>query len=1022
MKNRATFAALWALFACGSTLADFSWVGDNGDDPALMSTVGNWDGDNAPPLDVGNETLIFGPLGIGSLTPDVADDDFVNIGGISFNGALGSYTIQDAMTLGGSFSFIDDALIENDSGFLQTIDVDLVATGLLQVAGSSDTTLGGIISGAGGSLLKTGAGSLLLGGANTFDGGVELREGTLVLGDNDALGTGSLSVTGDSALQSDDDGRNVSENISIDDTVTLTVSGDNDLRLTGVISGDGSLTVDMGDITKTKMVSLNNANTYTGGTTLSSGGAILGNNRSFGTGDVSVTGDFTLESNLDDRRFLNDFDVEMDATLSFTGESVTQQFGGVISGDGALNIDLDTDDDVMVLRGENTYTGGTTLTTGTIELAKNTSLGDGALTLAGDGTITSSANSRIIENDIVTDDSIDSFTLTFDGTNNLRLNGIISGTGGLTLDAAATLTLSGDSTFTGLTQINMGSHLAFLDGTLSGSVDVNDGGLLTGDGRILGAGSDLTLRTGGTLSPGDSIGTIEVGGNYTQETGSTYIVELDADSGDADLLDVTGAATLESGSTIEATLIGEGYIASGQKFAVIEADGGITDNGVLLVTDSATVTVDLVRDTGFVDGAMTWSIELTRAADAYAAAAAPGNNTSIGGALDSTVATANADPTGSAASLLGLLDALDADMYNQAVSALSPERFNVSNAINAQNIRNFMSEQVAYLATQRAGLDAAPMPAPGPLPGSMALAADDPLILAATIAQFDEAPQPGDVDKDLRWGRYFKVSGVFAEQDTTTNRTGFKATAFGAQMGIDYRFSPNFVAGLALGYMYSNADLKLGLGNIQDQTIRTGPYASYTNGDWYLDASATFAWHFYDSDRNDPTLGLSAHGNYQGYDLSGYLGSGYRFHVNRNLTVTPIASVLYSHFYYEAFTETGSGGMPLKLPSRDSDSFRSRLGTSVSYRVPGLKFRPIPYLYMGWEHEYLDDDSIDAAFASGGSPFTIDVGTRDTDAFFLGGGVNLLVNNNVSAFFRIEALTGSNSKAVGAALGVSIAF
>ena len=1020
MKNRATFAALWALFACGSTLADFSWVGDNGDDPALMSTVGNWDGDNAPPLDVGNETLIFGPLGIGSLTPDVADDDFVNIGGISFNGALGSYTIQDAMTLGGSFSFIDDALIENDSGFLQTIDVDLVATGLLQVAGSSDTTLGGIISGAGGSLLKTGAGSLLLGGANTFDGGVELREGTLVLGDNDALGTGSLSVTGDSALQSDDDGRNVSENISIDDTVTLTVSGDNDLRLTGVISGDGSLTVDMGDITK--KVSLNNANTYTGGTTLSSGGAILGNNRSFGTGDVSVTGDFTLESNLDDRRFLNDFDVEMDATLSFTGESVTQQFGGVISGDGALNIDLDTDDDVMVLRGENTYTGGTTLTTGTIELAKNTSLGDGALTLAGDGTITSSANSRIIENDIVTDDSIDSFTLTFDGTNNLRLNGIISGTGGLTLDAAATLTLSGDSTFTGLTQINMGSHLAFLDGTLSGSVDVNDGGLLTGDGRILGAGSDLTLRTGGTLSPGDSIGTIEVGGDYTQETGSTYIVELDADSGDADLLDVTGAATLESGSTIEATLIGEGYIASGQKFAVIEADGGITDNGVLLVTDSATVTVDLVRDTGFVDGAMTWSIELTRAADAYAAAAAPGNNTSIGGALDSTVATANADPTGSAASLLGLLDALDADMYNQAVSALSPERFNVSNAINAQNIRNFMSEQVAYLATQRAGLDAAPMPAPGPLPGSMALAADDPLILAATIAQFDEAPQPGDVDKDLRWGRYFKVSGVFAEQDTTTNRTGFKATAFGAQMGIDYRFSPNFVAGLALGYMYSNADLKLGLGNIQDQTIRTGPYASYTNGDWYLDASATFAWHFYDSDRNDPTLGLSAHGNYQGYDLSGYLGSGYRFHVNRNLTVTPIASVLYSHFYYEAFTETGSGGMPLKLPSRDSDSFRSRLGTSVSYRVPGLKFRPIPYLYMGWEHEYLDDDSIDAAFASGGSPFTIDVGTRDTDAFFLGGGVNLLVNNNVSAFFRIEALTGSNSKAVGAALGVSIAF
>ncbi len=1018
MKNRATLAALWALLACGSTLADFSWDGDGGDD--LMSNVGNWDGDNAPPLDVGDQTLIFGPLGIGSLTPDVADDEFVNIGGISFNGALGSYTIQDAMTLGGSFSFIDDALIENDSGFLQTIDVDLVTTGLLQVAGNSNTTLGGIISGTGGSLLKTGTGSLLLSGDNTFTGGVELREGTLVLGDNGALGTGVLSVTGDSALQSDDDDANVNEAISIDDAVTLTVSGDNDLRLTGTISGDGSLTVDMGDATR--MLSLNGANIYSGGTTLNSGGVLLGNNRSFGTGDVSVTGDFTLESNMPtvaERRLTNNFDVATGATLSFTGESVLQQFGGVISGDGALNIDLNADEDEITLRGVNTYTGGTTLTNGTIVLANNAALGDGALTLAGDGTIESSANNRVIDNDIDTDN----FTLTFDGTNDLRLNGTISGTGGLTLDAAATLTLSGNSAMSGLTQINMGSHLAFDGGTLRGSVDINDGGLLTGDGRILGVGSNLTLSTGGTLSPGDnSIGTIEVGGNYEQEMDSTYVVELDADSGLADLLDVTGSVILRDQSTIEATLIGDGYIASGDKFAVIEAEGGITDEGVLLVTDSATVTVNLIRDTLFVDGAMTWSIELDRATNAYSAAAVPGNNTSIGRGLDSTIQKANDDTTGSAAQLLGLLDTLDADTYNQAVSALSPEPFNVTNATNVQNIRNFMTEQVAYLATVRAGADAAPMPTPGPLPGSMALAANDPLLLAAAIAQAEEATQPDDFDTDLRWGRYFKVSGVFADQDTTANRTGFDATAFGAQVGIDYSFTTNFVAGLALEYMYTDADLKLDLGNIQDQAIRFGPYASYYTDDWYIDASATFAWHFYNSDRNNPTLGLSAHGDYQGYDFTGYLGSGYRFHVKRNLTVTPIASILYSHFYYEDFTETGSGGMPLTLPSRSTDSLRSRLGASVAYRVPGLKFRPIPYLYMGWEREYLNDDSIDAAFASGGNPFTIDVGTRDTDAFFLGGGINILVNNTVSAFFRIEGLTASNSSSVGAAAGVSVAF
>ncbi len=1016
MKNRATFAALCALFASASALAEFSWVGTTDD---AMITDANWNGGTRPPDDLAGDDLLFGSLGVGSLTPDVGPTDFVNVGSISFFEALGSYTIEDATMQGGSFAFTVDGFIENDSMFLQTITVDLVTTGVLEVMGISDTTLGGIISGAGGSLLKTGTGSLLLSGANTFDGGVELREGTLVLGDNDALGTGTLSVTGDTALQSDDDGVNVSELISIDDTVTLTVSGDNDLRLTGTISGAGSLTVDMDD--DLKMLSLNGANTYTGGTTLNSGGVILGNNVSFGTGDVSVTGDFTLESNLDDRRFTNDFDIAMDATLSFTGESVLQQFGRVISGDGAIAIDLDTADDVMTLRGENTYTGGTTLTTGTIVLADNDALGTGALMLEGDGTIESSANSRAIGNDI----ELNSFTLTFDGTNDLKLNGIISGTGGLTLDAAARLTLSRNSTFTGLTEINMGSELKFISNSgLAGSVNINDGGLLTGDtGNGSGVGGTLTLGTGGTLSPGDSIGTIKVGGDYIQETGSTYIVELDADDGTADLLDVTGAAMLQSGSTFEATLTGTGYLASGSVFTIIEADGTVTDDGVQIMLESSSTTIDLIRDTGFVSGvSTTWSLELIRAADAYAAAAAPGNNAAIGRALDSTVAIANADTTGSAASLLGLLDTLDADAYNQAVSALSPEPLNVTNATNALNIRNFMTEQVAYLAAHRAGLETAPMPGPGPMPGSMALAANDPLLLAAAIAQADEATQPGERDNDLRWGRYFKVSGVFASQDTTSNRTGFDATAFGAQIGIDYSFSDNFVAGVALGYMYTDADLKLGLGNIQDQAIRAGPYASYYEGDWYLDASATFAWHFYDSDRNDPALGLAAHGNYEGYDVTGYLGTGYKFHVDRNLTVTPIASVLYSHYYYENFTETGSGGMPLTLPSRESNSFRSRFGASVSYTVPGLKFRPIPYLYMGWEHEFIDDDSIDAAFASGGSPFTIDVGTRDTDAYFVGGGVNLLVNNNVSAFFRIEALAGSNSSSVGAAAGFSIAF
>jgi len=198
---------------------------------------------------------------------------------------------------------------------------------------------------------------------------------------------------------------------------------------------------------------------------------------------------------------------------------------------------------------------------------------------------------------------------------------------------------------------------------------------------------------------------------------------------------------------------------------------------------------------------------------------------------------------------------------------------------------------------------------------------------------------------------------------------------------------------------------------------------SYFTGDWYIDSSLTFGWHFLDSDRNNPGIpGMQAHANYNAYDLTGYLGTGYNFMLGWDTYLTPIGSLLYSHFEYESYTEGGNLGMPLSIPRRDSDSLRSRLGVNLSYRLPEMKFRPIPYLYAGWEHEFLSDDPIQASFAAGGNPFTVDLGSRATDAFFIGGGVNLLVNENLSAFIRLEGVTASSSSAIGVAAGVSIAF
>ena len=929
-----------ALLLAGNAHADFTWNGSGISD--LWTEGANWVGGIAPPLDVTGQGLIFGPTGIAQ-APNAAADNYLDVGSIAFTGADFSLTLIGTGTL----SFSDGATITNDSALIQAINIDLIGNGAslvlnaavgdlniggaidlsdtdgveLSVLGANNIVLNGIISGTGGSLLKQGAGMLTLSRPNTYTGGTTLEQGTIVLGHNRALGTGDLHVTGNSAIQSNDNNRRVGNDISIDSTFTLTFSGVNDLTLIGEISGDGALAV-----------------------------------------NTAVVGD------------------------------------------------------TLTLRGDNTYTGGTTLTQGTIVLGHDNALGTGDLTLAGANTaIQSNNNARDVGNDIVNGGNL----LTVSGTNDLTLSGVISGTGGLTLDSSGSLTLAGVNTYIGDTEINSGELI--LKGSVAGVINVNDGGTLSGDGSL---GGNLANRDGGTISPGDGIGTLTVGARYEQLAGSTLFVELSADDGSSDLLDITDDATLHSGSTIQTSLIGDGFIVTGQTFTIIEADGGITDLGVDITTDSATVTIQLARDQAFANGDTSYAIELLRASNAYSAAADLGNNFSIGGALDSLIPIANNDPMGAAGGLLGKLDTFNAADYNTAVRQLSPEPYNVLTAMAVDNAQAFTAQQSTYLSAKRSGIEAwsGYIQANGPRAGSLALAENDPWILAAAIAQADAA----DADRlatanENRWSSYAKFQSIFSDQNTSTNRTGYEATLFGGQVGVDYSFTPNFAAGLALGYTATNADLDGGLGEIDDDTVRAGPYMSFTWDEWYVDGSLTVGYHFYNGQRSIPSLSQTANSDYSGYDVTGYFGGGYHIELEHDLRLTPMASVQYSSFEFEGFTETGAGGANLTVGDRHAESLRTRLGLNLSFKIDGAS-KVLPYLYFGWEHELFNDDDIEASFAAGGNPFIIDTGARATDSIFFGAGLSVLVDYNVSAFLRFETATAADGDVGGIAAGVSVVF
>jgi outer membrane autotransporter protein len=110
------------------------------------------------------------------------------------------------------------------------------------------------------------------------------------------------------------------------------------------------------------------------------------------------------------------------------------------------------------------------------------------------------------------------------------------------MQGSGAFVLDGDSAaFTGTTEVAGGLLEVGDAGTpqaaLGGSVAVDTGGTLRGHGSVLG-----NVSNSGTVAPGGSIGTLTIGGNYTQANGATLAIEVSPTA--ASQLKVNGSATL----------------------------------------------------------------------------------------------------------------------------------------------------------------------------------------------------------------------------------------------------------------------------------------------------------------------------------------------------------------------------------------------------------------------------------------------------------------------------------------------
>ena len=170
-------------------------------------------------------------------------------------------------------------------------NVTLNANTLTTGGNGFTTTYSGVMSGAGGSLTKTGVGTMTLSGANTFTGPVNVNAGTLSLQNGAAIAdTVSVTVTTPGTLNlvnSETIGSLAGTGSATLNANTLTTGGNNtSTTFSGVIGGAGGAVVKNG----TGAFTVSGTNTYTGGTTLNAGTLALGNMKALGSGNVNVNG------------------------------------------------------------------------------------------------------------------------------------------------------------------------------------------------------------------------------------------------------------------------------------------------------------------------------------------------------------------------------------------------------------------------------------------------------------------------------------------------------------------------------------------------------------------------------------------------------------------------------------------------------------------------------------------------------------------------------------------------------------
>ena len=165
------------------------------------------------------------------------------------------------------------------------------------------------------------------------------------------------------------------------------------------------------------------------------------------------------------------------------------------------------------------------------------------------------------------------------GTLSLSQSGGITNLNNVQVNEGTLALLNGGNTVNTATTISPGAALKLSNSSsslTSTTVDVNAGGLLTGNGTIVG-----NVTNNGAVKPGGSgaIGTLTVDGDFTQNSSGSLEIEIDVASHSNDLLKITGAnRSLDLDGTLAISTLNGQTITPNVPYTAVTAPKGTSEN------------------------------------------------------------------------------------------------------------------------------------------------------------------------------------------------------------------------------------------------------------------------------------------------------------------------------------------------------------------------------------------------------------------------------------------------------------